>query len=565
MRLARAVAQLMLVLAPAGFAQYLPGVNHNLTLLGRLHLYHNYANIWGYTDSRGREYALMGTESGTTIIDVTVANAPVQVDFVPGPVAPPYYWREIKTYQNFAYVVSEGISPAQYTGIQVIDLSTLPGAVASVSSVRWPGVNANSASAHTISLDEAGNLYIQGGSATAGMDGSAGGVRIFSLANPAQPAPVGWYSPRYVHDALIHKNILFNCNIFNNGWIDVLDISNRSQPVLITQIIYPRGFSHSADVTADGNYLITTDELRGLTVKFWDIQVLWDNNPANDGNIELVAEYIGDASQVAHNVHVRGRYAYLSHYVEGLKILDVANPRDPAEVAYYDTYPNPGSGYAGNWGVYPYLPSGHILVSDMQTGLYVFKFDTVYAGGVQGKVTNRSTAAALSQVSLHFVEAHKNLTTGADGEYRLRTNSGRHTLIASKLGFVADTLAFDLPAGDVDLSFDFTLQPENTSSVSRAETGAPLQFALRQNRPNPFHQGTQIEYELPRPDAVEVKIYDAQGRWINTLLAGAQAAGRHALNWDGRDHSGALVANGIYFCRLHAGGQLLTRKLLLAR
>ncbi len=460
MRLLRGTV-LFALLATSAFAQYQPGVNNNITLLGQQHKYNGYSNIWGYTDSEGNEYALLGADIGLSIVNITDPTNPVEVDFIPGP--GPTAWREIKVYKNFAYVVSEATSPEEHTGIQAIDLSTLPNPGSFVYASHWPNVGTPTvrARAHSVTVDEEGYLYIQGGSATAGTGGVNGGIRIFSLASPLVPVPVGFYNPRYVHDSFVRKHLLFNSNINNGGHIDVLDISDRAAPRLLTQIIYPRGFSHNSGTTEDGNYLFTTDEVAGYTMKVWDIRVLWDNDPSNDGNIELVAEYIGDPAQIAHNVHIRGNHAYLSHYVEGVKVLDISDPRDPIEVGYYDTYPEPGEGFAGDWGVFPYFPSGNFVVSDMQTGLYIFKFDTVAAGGVQGKITNSETGAALENVLVQFVEANKKIASDGSGDYRLRSNAGKHTLIVSRIGFFTDTLDVNLPAGKNNLVFDIRLRPEN--------------------------------------------------------------------------------------------------------
>ncbi|NUO79489.1 choice-of-anchor B family protein [candidate division KSB1 bacterium] len=471
MHLSRRVASVFFAItATATFSQYQPGVNNNITLLGHQHEYDSYSNIWGYTDARGNEYALLGTDIGLSIVNITDPANPIEVDFIPGP--GPTAWREIKVYNNFAYVVSEATAPVEFTGIQAIDLSTLPDSGSFFYSSHWPNVGTPTtpAHAHSISVDKEGYLYIQGGRATAGTGGVNGGIRIFSLADPLVPIPVGYYSPRYVHDSFVHGHLLFNSNINNGGHIDVLDLTDRANPRLLTQIVYPQGFSHNSGTTEDGNYLITTDEVPGYTVKFWDIRVLWDSDPSNDGDIELVAEYIGDPEQIAHNVHIRGNYAFLSHYVEGVKILDIHDPRDPVEVGYFDTYPDHGEGFAGDWGVFPYFPSGNFVVSDMQTGLYVFKFDTVVAGGVEGRITNRETGALLDNVTVRFVEANKRVSSDANGRYRLRTNAGRHTLVVSRIGFYADTLEIEAPAGATNLQFDIALRPENAFLAVDADT-----------------------------------------------------------------------------------------------
>ena len=97
------------------------------------------------------------------------------------------------------------------------------------------------------------------------------------------------------------------------------------------------------------------------------------------------------------------------------------------------------------------------------------------------------------------------------------------------------------------------------------ESEVPLEFALHQNRPNPFRTATQIEYTLPAPQAVELKIYNLQGQLLHTLFAGQQPSGRHVTQWHGRDQHGVLVANGVYFYVLSAGRQQITRKLLIMR
>jgi hypothetical protein len=188
----------------------------------------------------------------------------------------------------------------------------------------------------------------------------------------------------------------------------------------------------------------------GYTVKFWDIHVLWDGDPSNDGDIELVAEYLSNPGEIAHNVHVRGRHAYIAHYNEGVRVLDISNPRDPAEVGYYKT--------PSDWGVYPYFPSANFVVSDIPTGLYVLRFDSAAAGTVQGKITNSETGEAVAGAKLRFVEADRRAQSQAGGLYRLRTSAGAHQIIVQAFPFTADTVEIDL-AADETLTLDLPLQP----------------------------------------------------------------------------------------------------------
>ena len=79
-----------------------------------------------------------------------------------------------------------------------------------------------------------------------------------------------------------------------------------------------------------------------------------------------------DSESMAHNLIIKDNYVYVSHYHDGLWIWDISDPSNPIEVGNFDTYlPEDHDSYRGAWGVYPLLPSGNILVSDMQSGLFV--------------------------------------------------------------------------------------------------------------------------------------------------------------------------------------------------
>ena len=81
-------------------------------------------------------------------------------------------------------------------------------------------------------------------------------------------------------------------------------------------------------------------------------------------------------TSIPHNLIIKDNFVYLSYYHDGLQIFDVSSPSNPKKVGYYDTYlGNNGSFFSGAWGVYPLLPSGNILVSDMQSGLFILEFN----------------------------------------------------------------------------------------------------------------------------------------------------------------------------------------------
>ena len=97
------------------------------------------------------------------------------------------------------------------------------------------------------------------------------------------------------------------------------------------------------------------------------------------------------------------------------------------------------------------------------------------------------------------------------------------------------------------------------------DTGrAPAPTALR-NVPNPFNPSTVLRFELERSSAVRVQIFDLRGRFVADLGAGLRGAGEHAITWDGRDDSGAVLPSGVYVAHLQVGTELTTHKLTLVR
>ncbi len=93
-------------------------------------------------------------------------------------------------------------------------------------------------------------------------------------------------------------------------------------------------------------------------MKLWDIRDL--------SNISISDDYLGP-NNFAHNAYIKGNHAYISHYASGLRIVDLSDPKNMNEVGSFDI--------RDLWGVFPFLPSGKILISDIEDGLYVVRFD----------------------------------------------------------------------------------------------------------------------------------------------------------------------------------------------
>jgi hypothetical protein len=93
----------------------------------------------------------------------------------------------------------------------------------------------------------------------------------------------------------------------------------------------------------------------------------------------------------------------------------------------------------------------------------------------------------------------------------------------------------------------------------------PTSYALDQNYPNPFNPSTIITYTLPEMTNVRIKIYDALGREVRSLLDEVKSAGKHNILWDGRDNSGNRVSSGTYFYQIIAGDFVQTRKMVMVK
>src|SRR5262245_37785287 len=235
-------------LAPSAFAQGSP----NVVLLGHMDKYPaiGYSDCWGYTAPDGREYALEGVQSGTSIVDITDPTQMAEIAFIPGPRSS---WREIKTYQQFAYVVNESGG-----GMQIIDLSDLPNSATLVAT--YTGFSTS----HNIWVDQpTGILYAEGNSAQP--------VRVLSLANPTSPVQIAFFGVE-CHDIFVQDDIAY-ISEGNHGSVGLYDVSNPAAAVRLRTVTLPppAGYSHNAWASEDGRYLMTTEETTGKTVKMFDL------------------------------------------------------------------------------------------------------------------------------------------------------------------------------------------------------------------------------------------------------------------------------------------------------
>jgi len=352
----------------------------------------NSANdIWGFVDlNDDNEYAIIGLQNGTAVVNVTDPENPVEVGTIAGQNS---IWRDAKVYQLFdaatqSYQAYAYVTTEANQGLQIIDLTDLPNSISLANTVT------NITSAHNIYI--ANVDYSTGLSNTAfephiyiaGSNVGGGSFRVMSLADPINPVVeiASAAGAGYMHDVtsvVITDSRTSQCSAghnpcellidYNENTVDIWDITDASSPFRISSTGYANSaYTHSGWWSEDKRFIFIQDELDeqqfGLntTLRVLDINDL--TQP------QIVGSYVGPTAAIDHNGFVKGDRYYMSNYRRGLTVLDISTPATPQELGFFDTFPAPSANTAnfnGAWGVYPFLPSGNIIVSDIEFGLFV--------------------------------------------------------------------------------------------------------------------------------------------------------------------------------------------------
>jgi choice-of-anchor B domain-containing protein len=486
------------------------GGNHRLNLLGNLaYPGDDLANIWGYRHpTTGVEYALVGTQAGLSIVSLANPAAPQEVALIPGRRS---IWREIRTWDDKAYFVSE----EGRDGITIVDLINLPNAAPYVRyNPRFPDGNGDFDTlfkVHTIHIDRTGLCYLSGSNL------NSGGVLIFELrTDPWQPTYLGKTPAIYAHDCYAENgDVLYTADMFQ-GKVSVFDLQDPTNPVLLGDHPTPFAFTHHVWTTTDQRHILTTDERENAWVVSYDVS---DPTDIRELDRWRDMDITGDSGVIPHNVHLLNDFAYVSYYTAGLIVLDAKRPGNLIEVARYDTYTLPGTrGFYGNWGVYPYLPSGRVLASDMQLGLFVFEPQLQRACWLEGMVRETGTNQPLSGVRLSFVGFNTVLEgTRGDGRFATGTpRAGSYALRLEKPGYQTKWLPIVLQNDSLTV-VETTLDPLGTSFEL-------LPASAFKVYPNPSQTYFELQWDQASVRDEVLLVYDALGRLQERcrLSAGSQ-------------------------------------------
>ncbi|MGH8250934.1 MAG: choice-of-anchor B family protein [Steroidobacteraceae bacterium] len=470
------------------------------------------ANVWGFVDQNdGREYAVVGLSDGTAIVEVTNPSNPRQVTTIPGNSSP---WREVKIYQEFheptnrfrafAFITTE----APNGGLQVIDLSGLPASASVATTLLDTG---SQHTAYVSNIDYATNMALPGAEAflyLAGSNVGNGAWRVYSLADPSEPqlirqAPAG---TQYVHDAtslLITDQRTTQCALghnpcevyvdFNENTVDLWDVTDKAAPVQLSSTGYSEAsYTHSGWPTADQRHIFVHDETEEITRgQFTQIYTM---NVDDLRNPFIVGSYQGPDTTTDHNGYTRGDLLYVSHYRRGLVVFDASDPEELRELGSFDTFLEPAANSAGTdgaWGVYPFFPSGTVVVSDISNGLFVLRDNAATlsqgAGRISfvgttvsvsentgtARVTLRRNAGFAGSVSIDFATTDGTATAGAD----YTTTSGTVDWTAGDLG----DRTIEVPVVNDDLDEDgetFRITLTNAVGGATIEGSATLEVQI---------------------------------------------------------------------------------------
>lgn len=472
------------------------------------------SDCWGYVSPSGREYALVGAASGLGVIEITDPTNPQVIAFIDSANS---FWHDVKVIGEYAYHVNESGN-----GIQVIDLSNIDNGV--VTKVQDKQQGGHTTTHNIVAHVETGYLYLTGANVANG-----GLVAVDTNADPADPTFAGSWNNRYVHDAQVviwqhgayaGREIAF---CFNGEFgVEVIDVTDKGNMTRIGGSSYPAlRYCHQGWLSPDQQYLYVNDELdEGNSVSVTTTRVFRVHDPAYSGpagdepspaNPVFVGTFSTGVAAVDHNLYTLGNLIFQANYRSGLRVFDASqDPENPTQVAFFDTYlPDDDARFNGAWSVYPYFPSGNIIVSDIEQGLLVLELDDsvgirVVTLDVTSVVPERLDPGQTLDV---VVSAEVSGVTPLSNGYKLAVNAGGGP----------DTLLPLSPTGNAG-EFSATIGPFDCPSYVRFRAVLETQEG--------------ITYDSPQ---FEVNVFDSEEQLVDgeaTADAWTTGGSASAGGWD---------------------------------
>lgn len=383
----------------------------------------------GYVSASGREYAIIGLSKGNAVVEITNPSSPVIVANVPGRTS---QWHEVAVQGNYAYAVTEAGG-----GMQIIDLSNVDNGVVTLAATYTGGGLTN---VHTVQASPSGDAVFLHGSTGSGNQG----IIVLDVTNPTAPVQKSAWNTKYAHDVTYHRytsgqyagrEFAFAC--CGRAGLYIIELTDRTNPVVMGSINYiqtiynqtNKGYCHSGVLSPDEQFFYINDEYdesdgveQPCTTHKIAIKDL--ANPTYAG------KFTNNVNSIDHNSMVQNGFMMLAAYKAGLRVYDArgAFGSSLSEKGFFDTHPE-GSGvsFNGAWGVYAGFPSGTVIISDIERGLFVL--DPSEAKGLGAPVTavspSSSTTTEISQV--RYLDGNMYSLGGSTVDVTLTTSATTRT------------------------------------------------------------------------------------------------------------------------------------------
>lgn len=461
-------------------------------------------DLWGWVDPQtGIEYALVGLFDGTAFVSLENPSSPRFLGKLPTrTVTAP--WRDIKVYRDHAFIVADGLAH----GLQVFDLTQLRG----VGSPRTfqptaeyvgPGLTVNGGfslgNAHNIALNEETGFAYAVGSSTCGA-----GLHMIDVREPRRPRFAGCFGDTgYTHDTqcVIYRGpdpdyqgreLCFNSDPQPSS-LSVVDVTDKQSPRLIANVPYPGGaYSHQGWLTVDQRYFLLGDELDEVTFGHPTRTLIWDVSDLDAPR--LLGQNDTTTLSIGHNMYTEGGLVYQANYTSGVRIyrLDRLAQAELPEVAYFDLFPaTDGPQFSGAWTVYPYLPSGLLIASSMEGGLFVLRPDlSAGAGIVPGSGPPRPTRLRIALDDFDAMVSWTDRATNEEGFRVYRSVNRGPALLYAEVPPDATAFADVVEPGTV-IEYRITAFNEaGESEESRVSVWVPEpELEIRPPRPELLEEG----------------------------------------------------------------------------
>lgn len=327
---------------------------------------------WGYVSPAGREYAIMGFTTGTGIVDITIPASPVILAFIDAG-GVDAIWRDMATFGDKLYVVTDGAGVT----LQIIDLSQIDSGIVTFIKSTDLGVGFNSA--HNVTINEdSGFMYLP----LSNLNGGEG-ITVVDLADPVNPVVAGTWTDAAsrCHDVQVvtytsgvNAGLEIAFCFAEGAGLKIVNVTDKNNMVTLSTLTYPNvSYCHQGWLTEDKQHVIFGDELDEY---FGAVSstVTYVADVSNLSSPTLAATFIHESCNIDHNLMVRGDRVYQANYTTGLQILDATDPTNMSLVGFFDTRPEDNSqDFFGAWGVYTDYPSGVIIISDLERGLFVLE------------------------------------------------------------------------------------------------------------------------------------------------------------------------------------------------